>query len=121
MDAHRPLRVFVVEDEALLAMELCDILEDLGHEVVGPAPSVDKALALLGTVAPPPDVAIIDANLAGETSAPVMNRLRSCDVPVIVASGYGSQELDRMGLWNGSLVSKPYDWKRIASALEKVT
>ena len=36
----RSLRVFVVEDEALLAMELCDILEDLGHEVIGPVPSV---------------------------------------------------------------------------------
>ena len=72
----RSLRVFVVEDEALLAMELCDILEDLGHEVIGPTPSVSKALALLATVTQLPDVAIIDANLAGETSCPVMDRLR---------------------------------------------
>ena len=112
--------MFVVEDEALLAMELCDILHDLGHEVVGPVPSVAKALALLAAVAQP-DVAIIDANLAGETSCPVMDRLRSSDVPVIVASGYGSHELGRMGLGGGSFVAKPYDEKRIATALEHVT
>ncbi len=117
----RSLRVFVVEDEALLAMELCDILEDLGHEVIGPTPSVSKALALLAAVTQLPDVAIIDANLAGETSCPVMDRLRSSEVPVIVASGYGRRELVRMGLAGGSFVAKPYDEKGIASALERVT
>jgi CheY-like chemotaxis protein len=120
MGVRRPLRVFVVEDEALLAMELCDILHDLGHEVVGPVPSVEKALALLEVVAQP-DVAILDANLAGETSRLVMDRLRSADVPVIVASGYGSHELGRMGLGGGTLVTKPYDEKRITNALEHVT
>ena len=120
MENGRSLRVFVVEDEALLAMELCDILEDLGHEVIGPTPSVSKALALLATVTRP-DVAIIDANLAGETSCPVMDQLRASEVPVIVASGYGRRELVRMGLADGSFVAKPYDEKGIASALERVT
>ena len=106
MGNRRSLRVFVVEDEAFLAMELCDILEDLGHEVIGPTPSVSKALALLAAVTQMPDVAIIDANLAGETSCPVMDRLR---------------ELVRMGLAGGSFVAKPYDEKGIASALERVT
>ncbi len=101
-------------------MELCDILNDLGHEVVGPVPSVERALALLGTVALP-DAAIIDANLAGETSRPVMERLTSLEVPVIVASGYGGNELDRMGLAGGSIVAKPYDEKRIANALALLT
>jgi len=112
--------VFVLEDEALLAMELCDILNDLGHEVVGPVPSVERALALLGTV-DLPDAAIIDANLAGETSRPVLDRLLSSEVPVIVASGYGSHELDRMGLAGGAFVSKPYDERRIANALMHLT
>ena len=120
MGNRRSLRVFVVEDEAFLAMELCDILEDLGHEVIGPVPSVDRALALLATVTQLPDVAIIDANLAGETSCPIMDRLRSAEVPVIVASGYGPRELVKMGLAGGSFVAKPYDETGIASALERV-
>ena len=41
------LRVLVVEDEALIAMALEDILLDLGCTVIGPASTVETALDLL--------------------------------------------------------------------------
>ena len=62
-------RVLVVEDEALVAMLVEDALLDAGAAVVGPAATVSEALSLLSKENP--DVAVLDLNLAGETSTPV--------------------------------------------------
>lgn len=119
MAADKSLRVFVVEDEALLAMELCDILEDLGHEILGPVPTVARALALLESLTALPDAAIVDVNLSGEMSNRVVDRLTACDVPVVVTSGYDTEDLIRMGV-TAELVRKPYNSRRIAEALERI-
>ena len=42
-----PRRILVVEDEAMVALQLKALLESLGHSVVGPAASLEQALALI--------------------------------------------------------------------------
>ena len=44
------VRVLVVEDEAILAIDIADQLTEAGFLVVGPAPSVAKALKLIEDV-----------------------------------------------------------------------
>lgn len=117
MGAINPLRVFVVEDEALLAMELSDMLRDLGHEVIGPVPSVDRAIALLDRLTLYPNVAVVDANLGGEMSTRVVDRLKTAGVPTILASGYDPAELTSMGL-TGTHLRKPYTKKRLSDILK---
>ena len=90
-DAHRSgclrgLRILIVEDEALIAMAYEDLLADLGCEVVGPAPSVAQALAILATDRP--SAALLDVNLDGEISAPVAARLHRSGIPFLVVTGY---------------------------------
>jgi DNA-binding response OmpR family regulator len=63
------LRVLVVEDEFIIAMELEAIFLDQGWQVLGPAASVVEALDLLASQ--PPDVAILDVNLRGVMVTPV--------------------------------------------------
>ena len=58
-----PERVLVVEDEPLVALYLTDLLEDLGHTVIGPAASPEAALTAAAET--PPQIAIIDARLGG--------------------------------------------------------
>src|SRR5258706_16357534 len=53
--------VLVVEDEALIAMDLQALLEEAGYRVLGPANSSGAALALLDS--DEPDVALLDVNL----------------------------------------------------------
>jgi len=60
-------RVLVVEDEAILAIDIATHLTDAGFSVVGPATSVTKALTLIGEVGC--DVAVLDVNLRDETAA----------------------------------------------------
>jgi DNA-binding response OmpR family regulator len=69
-------RILVVEDEYLLADELALELEERGAVVLGPVPTVARALDLL-TAEAALDGAILDVNLAGEPAFPVADRLFS--------------------------------------------
>jgi CheY-like chemotaxis protein len=83
----RRLRVLIVEDEMLVAMNIEDMLLDLGHEVAGLAGRLDAAMALAREAEF--DLAMLDVNLAGETSFPVAEILASRGIPFLFATGYG--------------------------------
>lgn len=85
------LRVLIVEDEALVALQLEDLLTEWGCIVVGPAARVDQALQLLnGQIV---DAAVLDLNIAGELVYPVADELTSRGLPYIFATGYGASGL----------------------------
>jgi CheY-like chemotaxis protein len=93
--ADPPLRVLLVEDEALISMILEQLLEDLGATVVGPAATVAEALTYANaTPAPAPDCALLDINLRGEPSWPIADALLARQVPIAFASGYGKSGLE---------------------------
>ncbi len=83
----RRLRVLIVEDEMLVAMNIEDMLLDLGHEVAGLAGRLDAAMSLAGEAEF--DLAMLDVNLAGETSFPVAALLAERGIPFLFATGYG--------------------------------
>jgi DNA-binding response OmpR family regulator len=72
--------VLLVEDEWLIAAQMADILTAEGLEVVGPAPNVRQAFALLENN----DVclAILDVNLGKEKSFPVAHALAERNIPL---------------------------------------
>lgn len=109
-------RILVVEDEAIVAMLLEDMLGDLGCVVAGPAMSVKQGLALADD---PLDAAILDVNVAGERVYPIAERLAARSVPVIFATGYGEGGLTEP--WRGrTTVQKPYTEGDILRALKAV-
>ena len=82
------LRVLVVEDEALVALQLEDMLSGLGCTVIGPASRVGQALELLNGKGV--DAAVLDLNVAGELVYPVADALTKRGLPYIFATGYGA-------------------------------
>jgi CheY-like chemotaxis protein len=110
-------RILVVEDEALVAMLVEDALLDAGAIVLGPVATVAEALALL--VQETPDVAVLDLNLAGETSTPVADRLVTMGVPFVVATGYGADGLPP-GHATVPVLAKPYDPDDLTTALGRL-
>ena len=88
LPAHVGRRVLVVEDEALTAMALQQLLEDAGYVVLGPVGRVEDALDLLRSG--PPDAAILDVNLFGATVDPVAAMLKGMGVPFLFCTGYHS-------------------------------
>ena len=84
-------RILVVDDDSLLALDLEVFLEDEGSVVVGPAPSVAAALALIA--AEPPDAAILDIDLGGQTSEPIADELAARGVGFLFISGHSKAKL----------------------------
>ena len=87
------LRVLVVEDVAMLAWQMRDVLVGAGAEVIGPAPDVPRALALLDEHAAV-EAAVLDMNLNGEPVDPVADALATRDVPFLFVTGYGSGDTE---------------------------
>jgi CheY-like chemotaxis protein len=85
-------RVLVVEDDYLLAEDLCEQLLCWGAEVMGPVATVADALALL-EAGPAPLMAILDIGLGSEMVYPVADALRTRGIPFIFATGYDSGDL----------------------------
>lgn len=86
------LRLLVVEDESLIAMMIGDMLRDFGCVVVGPAGSVEHAMALIEREAV--DGALLDVNLSnGKRSYPVAEALQKRGIPFAFVTGYGEAGL----------------------------
>ena len=85
-------RILIVEDEYLIAMDLKQALESAGVDVLGPVASVADALRLLAGH-PPPDGAVLDINLGGESVFPLCEALRSRGVLFVFATGYNAEDV----------------------------
>ncbi|MBV8747196.1 MAG: response regulator [Xanthobacteraceae bacterium] len=59
----RQASILIVEDEALIRMMLVEMVETLGHKVIGEAGRIDEGRALAKTLEY--DLAILDINLQG--------------------------------------------------------
>jgi CheY-like chemotaxis protein len=107
-------RVLVVDDESMIAMVVCAMLEDLGCEVVGPAMDFDAAMALAQTAEF--DWAILDLNLNGRTTLPVADILRRRQIPFAFASGHAAGHLgDQFA--DVAWLEKPFVQEEIAAIL----
>lgn len=111
-------RVLVAEDQMLIAMELEQILSDLGLEVVATVTSPREALDVLR--AAPPDLAVLDVNLGEWTSAPIAEVLAELGVPFIFATGYGDDGAISDAFRHVAVVRKPYESAGIAEALRRL-
>ncbi len=66
------MRVLIVEDEPVIAMELERVVKEEGHQAVGPAATMEQAPAH----APRVDVALVDLGLSdGSSGAALARRL----------------------------------------------
>ena len=104
--------ILLVEDEYLIAWALQDGLQRSGAHVIGPAASVEDALALLATE--PVDGAILDVSLGREKVFPVAEALATRGIPFVFATGYSDLPLK----WHHiPRFEKPVEAARAALAL----
>ena len=108
----------MVEDEFLIAEEMVAMLEEAGHVVVGPAGSVRAAQSILAD-RPLPDVAVIDANLRGETSAALATTLRERGIPFCVCTGYRISDL-KTAFGDVVTLQKPIDPARLLATVNSL-
>ena len=109
-------RVLVVEDEAVVAVEIVQVLRTAGFEVVGPARAVAQALQLINGVGC--DAAVLDINLGTETSEPIALRLRDRGTPFVTVSGY-SREQQSPVFSDAPKLAKPLRPERLIAELRR--
>jgi DNA-binding response OmpR family regulator len=79
-------RILVVEDEYLIADDLCQGLTDKGVTIVGPVGTLQDAQDMAR--AQEIQAAVVDINLRGEASYPLLDMLIERGIPVLLVTGY---------------------------------
>ena len=108
----RGLRVLIVEDAVLLALELEAGLQEAGAVIAGNAAELAEGLEMLSLDI---DAAVLDANLNGASVAPLAEALRARGTPFVFATGYGERGAPEG--FDAPVVRKPYNVHQIVRAL----
>jgi len=107
-------RILVVEDSPVVGPFTVDILDDLGCEVVGPAPNMAAARELVEASAF--DAALMDIHIRGERVFPLCEMLDARGIPFVFTSGYADWQMPEK--WHDHpRLQKPYTQDQIEQAL----
>ena len=116
------LRILIVEDETILAMQVEDMIEKLGHVVVGSVAS--HAQTITRAQASRPDLAVMDINLGhgGNGIEAALELRQRFNMPSVFVSAYLSSASDREWAQTArplGLVPKPYTARHIEAVLRQ--
>ena len=113
-------RVMIIEDEAIIAMDLEAIVADMGHAVTGIARTADAAVHLYNTEKP--HLIMSDIQLAdGSSGVDAVNKIveDDPDIPVIFITAFPERLLTGEGPEPAFLISKPYTEEQVRSAVSQ--
>lgn len=113
-------RIFVVEDESIVALNLQNRLRNLGYDIAGTAPSGEEAVRKCEETRP--DLVLMDIMLKGEmdgiaAAEQIRNKLR---IPVVYLTAYADNvTLDRARITEPfGYILKPFEIKEIRTTVE---
>lgn len=111
--------VLILEDEPVIAMDLEDLVGELGHRVVGVARTKREALAFAEMQAP--GLILADLQLAdGSSGLSAANELlQTLDLPVIFVTAYPEQLLTGGGSEPAFLIAKPFRSETVKAAISQ--
>jgi DNA-binding response OmpR family regulator len=109
-------KILIVDDEPLITAMMEDWLSELGHEVVGPAHNLMKALDLANADI---DAAIVDVSLGKDNSYPLVDALIGRGVPLALATGHGQDGID-LKYRAQSTLRKPFDFATFRATIDEL-
>lgn len=116
-DAMHPLNVMIVEDEALLAMELESLVEDAGHKVVGWATSSEEAFGMVDAL--DADLAFVDIHLTdGPTGVAVAEYIARTKHAMVVFMTANPKRVPEHFAGAVGVIAKPYTMNGLMAALQ---
>ncbi|QKD03193.1 response regulator [Mesorhizobium loti] len=111
-----PLKVLIIEDEALLAMELESLVEEAGHSVVGWATSSSEAKSMVEST--DADIAFVDIHLTdGPTGVEVAEYIGQKKSSVVVFMTANPKRIPDHFAGAIGVIAKPYTMNGLTSAL----
>lgn len=113
-------RILVIEDEAIIAMDLQDIVMEMGHDITGVARTHDAAVRLAGRDLP--DLILSDIQLAdGSSGIDAVNEIliAASDIPVIFITAFPERLLTGERPEPAFVITKPYSEQQVRSAVSQ--
>jgi two-component system, response regulator PdtaR len=116
MQAGKPARILVIEDDLLIATQIETTLTEAGFDVVGLAPTGEEAIELAAN--DPPDLAVVDIRLAGDRNGvdTALELFRSHGIRCIFASAYSDDESRRR-----AAPAAPFGWLQKPYSMASLT
>jgi CheY-like chemotaxis protein len=111
-----PARVLVVEDDALIALDVEQMLLDIGGLVVTVAHDEASALACLERENP--DLGVLDVELGGHDSVAIARRLQATGKPFVFLTGY--QSSSKALLRGAPVLEKPFSDEALADVVRRL-
>lgn len=111
-------RIMVIEDEAIIAMDLHDIVTSMGHDVTGAAATFEQAVALAASQKP--DLILSDIQLAdGSSGIDAVETILGAagSIPVIFITAFPERLLTGQRREPAFVITKPYGEEQIQSAV----
>lgn len=113
-------RVMVIEDEAIIALDLQGIVSDMGHKITGVATTRTEAQALFAQETP--DLILSDIQLAdGSSGVDAVNDIlkANADIPVIFITAFPERLLTGERPEPAFVITKPYSEDQVTSAVSQ--
>ena len=101
-------RVLIIEDEPIIALDLENLLVELGHQVVAKATTRDEAVSMARAQRPGLVLADINLGEGGSGIDAVAEILSSFDIPVIFVTAYPERLLTGERPEPAYLIAKPF-------------
>ncbi|AYD65934.1 MAG TPA: response regulator [Achromobacter sp.] len=109
-------KLLIVEDEYVIAETLAEALREVGAEIVGMIGWLDEATRFADTHAGQFNCAVVDINLHGTLSYPLIDALTAQGVHVVLLTGFGVEALEAC-YREFPRCEKPFNQARLISML----
>lgn len=115
-------RILITDDAAFMRMQLKNIFESLGHEVVGEAENGQVAIELYEQLQP--DLVTMDITMPEMNGVEAVKGIKknNPNATIIMCSAMGQQQMVLEAIQAGAkdFIVKPFDQERIKQAIAKI-
>lgn len=115
-------RVLITDDAAFMRMQLKNIFESLGHEIVGEAENGQVAIDLYNELKP--ELVTMDITMPELNGVEAVKEIKKNhpDATIVMCSAMGQQQMVLEAIQAGAkdFIVKPFDQERIKQAIEKI-
>jgi len=110
-------QIFIADDESIIRMDLRELLEEIGHQVVGEAKDGLEAVRIIEEKKP--ELVILDIKMPGMDGISVAREIAK-KYPVIILTAYSERDLIRHAREAGVMayLSKPFRIENLSPAIE---
>lgn len=115
-------RILVVDDSPVLRIMLSEMLQALGHEVVGDAENVADGIKAYRELKP--DLVTLDVSLPDGNGIDMLKQLRRIDpkVKALIVTGNDQKSMEARALALNALgvLHKPFDTEELGALIQRV-